>query len=69
MKFYTLLLLQFVVTSIFCQNDSCSVTIVEDTTDNGILLRAVVTGKPPFAYFWADNTFMETTIPMEQEIM
>lgn len=43
--------------------DQCSVTIVADTTDNGILLRAEVIGTPPFQYFWGDDARIETSIP------
>ncbi len=43
--------------------DQCNVTIVEDTTDNGIVLRAEVIGTPPFQYFWGDDTRIETVIP------
>ena len=41
----------------------CSVAIIEDTINNEILLRAVVTGTPPFQYFWGDDTRTETAIP------
>lgn len=41
----------------------CSVTIVEDTTNNNLLLRAAVTGRLPFQYFWSDNSQSEVTTP------
>ncbi len=63
MRIYFVLLLQACSSFLFSQSDSCSVRIVQDTTENGILLRAEIMGTPPFEYFWGDNTFSEATIP------
>ena len=63
MRIYFVLLLQACSSFLFSQSDSCSVRIVQDTTESGILLRAEAMGTPPFEYFWGDNTFSETAIP------
>lgn len=43
--------------------NQCSVTIVEDTINNDVVLRGEVTGTPPFLYYWSDNSQTETILP------